>query len=69
MSQRRKNGVNKSIFPSIENKRIATILSDMDNELQALTQKLEKGLRPEYFGHDAATADQQKFACRWRWGA
>ncbi|MFQ2861019.1 restriction endonuclease subunit S [Aeromonas caviae] len=33
----------KSIFPSIEEQTaIATILSDMDNELQALTQKLEK---------------------------
>ncbi len=33
----------KSIFPSIvEQTAIATILSDMDNELQALTQKLEK---------------------------
>ncbi|MFB0599127.1 restriction endonuclease subunit S [Aeromonas hydrophila] len=33
----------KSIFPSVEEQTaIATILSDMDNELQALTQKLEK---------------------------
>ncbi|MCR3894765.1 restriction endonuclease subunit S [Aeromonas caviae] len=33
----------KSIFPSIEEQTaIATILSDMDNELQALIQKLEK---------------------------
>ena len=31
------------VLPSIEEQTaIATILSDMDNELQALTQKLEK---------------------------
>ncbi|MFQ1869389.1 restriction endonuclease subunit S [Aeromonas veronii] len=38
-----KMGSTKSIFPSIEEQTaIATILSDMDNELQVLTQKLEK---------------------------
>ena len=49
----------KFFCPSLdaEQTAIATILSDMDNELQALTQKLE-GSRPEA-GHDAATADRQ----------